>query len=85
MRCRCPRVRLRLRGLMVMTATLAVYFWSYRTLVNRDLFHNSPVDRAQVEAQYPGPYRLGAIVFAPANQLDRLIRPHYWASPACVY
>jgi hypothetical protein len=70
---------------MVAMAVVAVYLASYRALVSRDIMVNSDRYPTQVHESYGHAPRLCGYLFAPANRLDRALRPRYWATPACVY
>lgn len=66
-------------------AVVAIYLASYRALVSRVIYVGSPRYPQQVIESYDHAPRLCGILFAPANRLDRAIRPRYWAAPASVY
>jgi hypothetical protein len=70
---------------MVAIAVLAVYLASYRALVLPVIYLGSEGHPDQVEASYRYAPRLCTVLFAPANRLDRALRPRYWARPACVW
>jgi hypothetical protein len=67
------------------TAVVALYLAIYCALVYRDLFHDSPSHRDQVVECYGAWPRFCAVVFDPANRLDRAIRRSYWSTPSSVY
>jgi hypothetical protein len=70
---------------MVAVAVLAVYLASYHALVYRDIRANSGRYPGQVHEMYGHAFRICGYLFAPANRLDRALRPRYWAVPSCVY
>jgi len=70
---------------MVAIAVLAVYLAGYRALVLPNIYEGSGRHPDQVAESYRCSSRLCLVVFAPANRLDRALRPRYWARPACVW
>ncbi len=82
---RRPGLRITMRGSMLAIAVLAVYLAGYRALVRPDVFQESPSHPGQVTEFYPDAPRFCEVVFAPANWIDRALRPRYWARPGCVW
>lgn len=82
---RTPGVRITTGRLMVAVAVIAVYLACYQALVYRDIRADSDRYPAQVQEVYGHAHRVCVYLFAPANWLDRAIRPRYWATPASVY
>jgi hypothetical protein len=82
---RLAGVRITTRRLMAAMLLIAVYFASYRALVTPSIYQESQRYRDQVGESYRCAPRLCTIIFAPANRLDRTLRPGYWAKPACVW
>lgn len=71
--------------------TCSAYVGSYAALVRPGLF-DSPRYAGQVEERYPCAERAGRraetacrSVYAPANWLDRKLRPRAWDPPACIW
>ena len=82
---RLPGIRITTSRLMVAMAVIAVYLASYRALVERDIIGGVGRYPRQVSEWYAHAPRFCGYFFAPANRLDRALRPRYWAVPACVY
>lgn len=82
---RLPRLRFTTGRLLVAVAMIAVYLASYHALVYRDIRANSDRYPAQAQEMYGHAPRFCDYLFAPADWLDRALRPRYWATPACVY
>ena len=80
-----PGFRITVRRLIVAIVFVALYLAIYRALVFRDLFHGSTRHQAQVVECYSHVPRLCSVLFEPANQLDRAIRPSYWSTPSSVF
>jgi hypothetical protein len=71
--------------MMIAVAAFALYLASYRDLVATNIFEDSAGHPDQVAETYRCFPHLCCLVFAPANQLDRLVRPRYWAKPASIW
>ena len=82
---RPPRIRITTGRLMVAMAVLAVYLASYRALVSCDIRSGAGRYSNQLDEFYIHAPRFCGYLFAPANRLDRALRPRYWEVPACVY
>ena len=80
-----PGILITTRRSMATMLFVAVYFGCYRALVTPVIYQESPTNREQVAESYRCSTRLCTIIFTPANWLDRVLRPGYWAKPACVY
>jgi hypothetical protein len=82
---RLPCVRITVHRWMVAIAALAVYLAAYRALVLPNIYNSSETYPDQVAEFYRCSPKFCTVVFAPANRLDRTLRPRYWARPACVW
>ena len=82
---RTPGVRITTGRLTVAMAVIAVHLASYCALVSRDIMVKSDRYPTQVHESYGLAPRICGYLFAPANRLDRALRPRYWAVPACVF
>jgi hypothetical protein len=82
---RPPDIRITVRRRMVAMVVFAVYLAIYRALVLASILQKSQWHPDQVGESYRYSPRFCTVVFAPANLLDRSIRPRYCSKPACVW